>query len=203
MIYINAIIYIVMKLDIDCIILAAGMSTRMTGWKMLLPYKGASIVESAIRNALMVCKRVIVVTGYRSPELINKLKHLEGVIFVYNIDYKKGMFSSVKIGIKSVKSDYFFISHGDLPLITPDIYQTLFKKRGAYALFPIHDNRRGHPVLLPKKIIKMILEEGIDSSMKKLLATYPTQLEYINTKNIYKDIDTDNEYLDLTTSSSN
>ncbi len=186
-----------MKIDIDCIILAAGMSSRMTEWKMLLPFDGKSIIETCIENALVVCERVIVVVGYRSSVLKQLLGHRDNIIIIENRDYKKGMFTSVQAGVSVVKTDYFFISHGDLPLIPPNIYLTLSESKGPKAVFPVHNETRGHPVLLPKAIIETVLREREDSSMKELLSTYPTQLITVNTEGIYNDIDTDEDYTNL------
>ncbi len=186
-----------MKIDIDCIILAAGMSSRMTEWKMLLPFGGKSIIETCIDNALVVCERVIVVVGYRSSVLKQLLGHRDNIIIIENSDYKKGMFTSVQAGVRVVKTDYFFISHGDLPLIPSNIYLTLSEFKGPKAVFLVHNEKRGHPVLLPKTIIKTVLAENESCSMKKILSIYPTQLVPVNTDDIYRDIDTDEDYLDL------
>ena len=53
-------------MDIDCLIPAAGFSSRMGNWKLTLPYKGSTIIESSIANAMNVCDRAIVVTGHRA-----------------------------------------------------------------------------------------------------------------------------------------
>ncbi|MGL1893444.1 MAG: NTP transferase domain-containing protein [Spirochaetaceae bacterium] len=186
-----------MKIDIDCIILAAGMSSRMSTWKMLLPFAGKSLIETTIDNALAVCERVIVVVGYRSFELIELLGQWENIIIIENKEFKKGMFTSVQTGVSIVKSEYFFITHGDLPLIPPSIYQKLSKFKGNKAVFPVFNDKRGHPVLLPQTIIETILAEKVDSSMKKLLSIYPTRLVPVNTDGIYMDVDTDENYKNL------
>lgn len=186
-----------MKIDIDCIILAAGMSSRMSEWKMLLPFDGKSIIETCVENALVVCKKVIVVVGYRSSEIRQIFRYTEGIIIIENTDYKKGMFTSVQTGMSAVKTDYFFISHGDLPLIPPNVYSVLSVYKGSKAVFPVHNGKRGHPVLLPKTIIERVLGEKEDSSMKELLSKYPTQQVGVNTSGIYSDIDTDEDYTNL------
>ncbi len=186
-----------MKIDIDCIILAAGVSSRMSKWKMLLPFNGSTIIETSIESALSVCRNVILVVGYKSSELIQKFKNWENVHIIENSLYEKGMFSSVQIGVTAVKTDYFFIALGDLPLIPPNIYKTLSDQKGNKALFPVHNGRRGHPVLLPKSIKEKILGENENSSMKKLLTTYPTILISVHTEAIYRDIDTDADYVNL------
>ncbi len=186
-----------MKINIDCIILAAGMSSRMSKWKVQLPFKGKTIIERCVSNALLICKRVILVVGYRSSELKEKFRNGRDIFIIENYDYKKGMFKSIQTGVSSVQTDYFFISHGDLPLVSSQVYKTLAEHKGPEAVIPVHNGRKGHPVLLPKSIIGRVLEEQENSSMKKLLSTYPKQLVPVDTKGIYKDIDTDEDYKNL------
>ncbi|NGD67297.1 NTP transferase domain-containing protein, partial [Serratia marcescens] len=50
---------------IDCIITAAGLSSRMGQWKMMLPWQQGTILDTSIKNALQFCSRIILVTGYR------------------------------------------------------------------------------------------------------------------------------------------
>jgi len=186
-----------MKINLDCIILAAGISSRTSQWKMRLPFRGKSIIEYCVSNALLVCRRVILVVGYRSSELRQEFRNWKNISIIENSGYKKGMFTSIQTGVSAVQTDYFFISHGDLPLIPALVYQTLSAHKGPKAVFPVHNGKRGHPVLLPRTIIGRILEEGEDSSMKKLLSTYPAHLVPVNTESIYNDIDTDVDYLNL------
>ena len=54
---------------IDCIITAAGLSSRMGQWKMMLPWEQGTILDTSIKNALQFCSRIILVTGYRGNEL--------------------------------------------------------------------------------------------------------------------------------------
>ena len=146
---------------------------------------------------IVVCNNVIVVFGYKSAELRQKFQNQENITIIENIDYTKGMFTSVQTGVSVVKTDYFFITHGDLPLISPNIYLELSPHKGPEPVFPVYNGRRGHPVLLPKTIIETVMAEDENSSMKKLLTTYPTRLVPVNTNGIYMDIDTDEDYKNL------
>lgn len=183
-----------MSREIDCVLLAAGTSSRMSKWKLLLPFNGSTIIEHCIDSAQEVCKNIIVVTGYRSSELREHLSNRKNISFVHNPNYNKGMFSSVKVGVKAVKFDYFFISHADLPQIPSSVYKKLAVSLEEKAVFPTYNDRRGHPVLLPKTILNSVLQCDDNYSMKELLSTYPTQLVPVKTDSIYRDIDTDEDY---------
>lgn len=185
---------IIMVYDIDCVILAAGISSRMKEWKMTMPFAQSTIAEYSIRNALKVCKRVILVAGYKKSELIKMFGASPGIQIVENDQYRNGMISSVKKGVEAVKTKYFFIMHADLPLVSPDIYNTLIKYRGDRAVFPVHRKRRGHPVLLPDSLIPAILEEKNKTSVWDILYNYPKQFVEVESPSIYRDIDTEEDY---------
>lgn len=56
-------------MSVDCIITAAGLSSRMGKWKMMLPWRDGTILDASIKNALQFCSRIIVVTGFRGEAL--------------------------------------------------------------------------------------------------------------------------------------
>ncbi len=59
--------------EIWAIILAAGSSTRMKKQKLLLPFKGKTIIETVIENAVStVGKNVMVVLGSNREEIFRK-----------------------------------------------------------------------------------------------------------------------------------
>jgi hypothetical protein len=55
--------------EVECVMLAAGRSSRMDDWKMTLPWGKSTIVEHSVRTALNVCARVVLVAGFRAEEL--------------------------------------------------------------------------------------------------------------------------------------
>ena len=57
------------RVNCDCVILAAGLSTRMKRWKMVLPYGDSTVIETAVSRALSVVQRIILVTGFRADEM--------------------------------------------------------------------------------------------------------------------------------------
>jgi len=105
-------------MKIDCLIPAAGLSSRMGRWKLLLPYRGTTILEQTLNNALSLCSRVVLVTGYRGNELEEIYAGRSGVVTVRNADFKRGMFSSIQTGVPLVSTEWFFITMGDMPGIT-------------------------------------------------------------------------------------
>ena len=111
-------------MSVDCIITAAGLSSRMGKWKMMLPLRDGTILDASIENALQFCSRIILVTGYRAEALQARYRHQESVTLVHNPDYEKGMLGSVIAGARAVKTEYCFITTGDLPCLHGDVYRS-------------------------------------------------------------------------------
>lgn len=182
-------------MNIECVIPAAGLSSRMGRWKLLLPYQGQTILDVSINHALCFCSRVIVVAGFRAQELIQRYIHDPRINVVINPHYHDGMFSSIQIGIRAVSSDYFFITHGDMPCINISVFAKLWQSRGQQVIFPGNKSHSGHPVLLPKQIIATILAQSSNSKMKPLIMQFGAcYLGLTADDGIYLDIDTPTKY---------
>lgn len=103
-------------MKIEGIVLAAGLSKRAGTYKMELKFGEKTLIEKSIEGMYDVCSRIIVVAGYRIERVISILNKYEKVEVVFNKDYEKGMFSSIKEGMKHVKEEKFFFSSRRLSL---------------------------------------------------------------------------------------
>ncbi len=146
------------KLAADCIIPAAGFSSRMGKWKPGLLTDGeVSLVERAVRTAQAVCQRVILVGGYRFQEIEKLLEFPNQVILLENREYKTGMLSSIQTGLRVVRRD-FFITPVDLPGIGVEHYKRLFERfDGNRIIRPFFKEKPGHPILCPYSYKEKIL----------------------------------------------
>ena len=158
----------------DIIMLAAGTSSRMGKEnKMLLPFEGMPMVTHCCMQALAFLEQysqennesctLIVVTGYRHRSVGKALERCRlfvektsapiRLLIVNNANYRKGQFSSTKVGTAEVsEGSPFFISLADMPLITADHYRKLVPLLGNHdAVRPFYENKEdkvpGHPVL--------------------------------------------------------
>jgi molybdenum cofactor cytidylyltransferase len=143
--------------EVDCIVPAAGRSKRMGRWKPLMRFGESTIVETVVRNALAVCARVILVTGYRGGELAERFHGAVGVLVVENPEWELGMFSSIRRGVAGAGPVDFFVTPGDMPWIAPAVYEALLSCRGADVVFPVFGGRRGHPVLFSGRVHEAVL----------------------------------------------
>lgn len=179
---------------IDCVMLAAGESARMRGWKMMLPFKGSTVLEKSIDTALEVAGRVILVSGYRSSEIRKRFGSDERIRIVENTRYSAGMFSSIKIGTEEVRTARFFIALGDMPLVEPFVFRTLLEYACAPIVIPKFHGKKGHPVLLSREVAERILTACETETLHNILASFPTLAVPVRTATILMDIDTAADY---------
>ncbi|WP_076411718.1 molybdenum cofactor cytidylyltransferase [Shewanella sp. UCD-KL12] len=189
--------------EIDCIMPAAGLSSRMGQWKMMLPFNNQTILAQSIENALKFCSRVILVAGFRADELVKGFQGHPNVTVVVNSNFEDGMLSSIKVGLASVKSEHFFIAHGDMPCIKTEIYRACWQQRGDYSLFPGNQEQTGHPVLLPKTLIPSIVNSEQTGSLRKILMQSQVKYLHLEDESLLLDVDTPEAYQQLLLQSSN
>src|SRR5690348_14660985 len=112
-------------LPVAAVVLAAGAATRMGTLKQLLPYRGRTLIQHAVDQALKASfDPVVVVVGAESAAVRSALATLKTAI-VENPSWQSGMGSSVTAGIRWLKEQQteaaaVAILLGDQPLVTSD-----------------------------------------------------------------------------------
>ena len=106
---------------IKVILLAAGLSKRMKSENKLIKlYKNKPLINYSL-NVLKKSKanKIIIVLGHQYKEVRKIIKKNKKIIFTYNKNYKKGMASSIKMGLKKVsKNDKgFIVAQSDMPFV--------------------------------------------------------------------------------------
>lgn len=176
-------------MNIDCIILAAGLSSRMGSWKPVIEVEGKSLIRRAVENAEAACDRVIVVGGYRFNDLKSHLESHRSIMVIENKEFQRGMLSSVQAAIPYIRSDRFFITLGDMPYIEPEVYAIMSRHKPCQVLFPTYMGKKGHPVLIDRELKKKILEAGDDSRMRDILMEENVSTLEMDFPGIIADID--------------
>lgn len=180
-------------MKIEGIVLAAGLSKRAGTYKMELKFGEKTLIEKSIEGMYDLCSRIIVVGGYRIERVISILNKYEKVEVVFNKDYEKGMFSSIKEGMKHVKEEKFFFLPGDYPFIDKKVYKKMLSISGDI-IIPTYKEKKGHPVLLKSIFIKEILNECKYATFREFIYhNKPTFVE-VDEDGILIDIDTMEDY---------
>ena len=183
------------------IILSAGESKRMGKPKQLLPWGKSVILQQVIDNASNShLGMILLVLGSHADEIACKIKISSKIRIVINRDFKEGMSSSVKCGVKNSPeaAEAFMLLLGDQPSIDPDIinklidcYQT--NKHGI--IIPVYDGRRGHPVVFDVKYKQELLVIG-DGGAKVVVDKHTHDIleVTVDSPEVLTDIDTPQDY---------
>ena len=141
---------------ITALLLAAGESDRTKpSLKPLLPVGEKTVIEVVIEKLKKSgVDKIVVVLGHESEKIGKTIK--EDVVL--NKEYKKGMLSSVKEGVRSNPDSNFLICLVDHPLIE---IKTINRIIDAYdnekIVVPIYKGKRGHPILIPNALIEELI----------------------------------------------
>jgi molybdenum cofactor cytidylyltransferase len=187
---------------IFAIILAAGESKRMKVTKMLLPYKGKTIIENVIENVLSSnIEKVLVVTGAEYDAITYVLNGLR-VTPCFNEHYREGMLSSVKCGFRSLPddADCALIFQGDQPFICSGTINKIIEagmNSDKGIAVPVYNGKRGHPILIKCRYRNEIEKLKADQGLRFLSRTFPDDVLEVETDapEILRDIDTMEDYL--------
>lgn len=143
-------------MNIEGIILAAGCSERAGVFKTAFDIAGKPLLIRSIESMREICDSIIVVGGCRFGKIEKLLKTMPKILLVRNDDYKKGMFSSVQMGVRMLKGHDFFLLPGDQPLVKAESFNAMAEQQAEIVL-PRYHGKKGHPVLFRASCIPEIL----------------------------------------------
>lgn len=160
------------------IILAAGESRRMGRPKALLPFRGGTFLSAIAENLARHCSPVIAVFGFDAAHLSGLAP--PGVIAVENPDYKDGMLTSLKAGLRAVPDpcDTLLFTLVDHPAVMQSTVDTVVASTATIAI-PRFQNRRGHPVLIRRRIADEFLREPLTAKTRDVIDRHASEIEYI------------------------
>lgn len=178
---------------IGAVILAAGASTRMGSPKALLTTpEGATFVEAilaTLRAAGVESVRVVAAPG-ASPVA-------DAVI---NPDPSRGMLSSVQCGLRALPAscDAVLLWPVDHPLVTTGTVASMidaFRAGDPPLVVPVHDRRRGHPVLFARRLVPELLAADPGIGARGVVHAHPDRLELaVEDPGVVADVDTPDDY---------
>jgi len=166
------------------VVLAAGESRRMGTQKLLLPFGGATVVESVVRAALdSSLDETLVVLGADAARIRQALKSYP-LTFATNKDYRLGMLSSVQAGFRALPAgaEAAVVMLGDQPAIPAAVIDGLvraFRRKGWGIAVPVHGGRRGHPLLVGTAFRDEVLALDPAVGLRQLVLAHPEAVEEV------------------------
>ncbi len=174
--------------------------------KLLLPYRGKTILETTIQNLLeSEIGELIVVIGHDLDKVGQVLASYD-VTVVINDNYESGQVSSVKKGLLSIQDNEktpFMIALADMPLITKTGYNLLITRflhlnsEEKVILRPRSKcGQPGNPVLFDSSFKEALLNNEAREKTKHILNNQKASLKYLDTDipSFFKDVDTKADY---------
>ena len=189
---------------ISAILLAAGQSQRMGGDNKLIKKYNKKHLINHILDTLIKSKikKIIVVSGFQNSKVKKIIVKNKKINFVYNKNYKSGMASSIKTGLKRIskKNIGFLIIHADMPQISRKIINKLYeaiKSKDKEIFVPTYKRKLGNPVGFKYSMLKSLKKITGDRGAKKIIKRNKKKLYLVkvNSKSIFNDLNTPRDFL--------
>jgi len=184
------------------IVLAAGESRRMGQPKQLLPFGKHTILERVVDTLLTAgVGEVVVVLGH----LADRVRPVLGdrpVRAVVNTEYRQGMLSSVKCGVRAVGAGYdaVLFALGDQPQIEGAVVSEVmraYRDGKAGIVIPRYGDKKGHPIIINlQRYREAIANLPEDAGLNVLMQEHADDVRLIDvaTEDIIRDIDVPDDY---------
>jgi molybdenum cofactor cytidylyltransferase len=188
------------KSAIPLILLAAGGSTRMGTPKQLLPFGDTTLLRHAVETALASdCDPVLVVLGAAAESAAAAIAGLP-VDAVTNVDWAKGMGTSLRLGLRTVLETTapaaVVVMVCDQPAVTAVLIGELIDayKAGATLVAAEYSGIIGVPALIGREWFEELLALGDDAGARALLKRHPDRVKPIPFPQGALDVDTPEDY---------
>jgi molybdenum cofactor cytidylyltransferase len=177
------------------IVPAAGRGTRFGGAKMLALVRGEPMLAHPIRALLDggIASVIVVITpALAEAGAIAELDR-PGVTVVFNPDPDRGMFSSIQIGIDAADGDPIVVLPGDMPYVQSATVTRLLAEfaHAPGAVAPQFQGKHGHPLALPGRARRAILQAEATARLDDVLATsgFPRRFFDVDDAGVTRDVD--------------
>ena len=183
---------------IKAILLAAGQSKRIKSENKLTKlYKKKPLLNHSLK-ALHKSKvnKVIIVLGHQQNEVKNIIKKNKKNILSFNKNFRKGMASSIKVGLKKIsKNDKgFIVVQSDMPFIKSSdinkIYNSIKSKKFLVHVLKFR-NKVGNPIGFDISVVKKFKRIKGDFGAKFMVKRLKNETKFIkiNSLKSFKDFD--------------
>jgi molybdenum cofactor cytidylyltransferase len=210
-------------MDINGLVISSGFSNRMGKLKPLLYLNGLPFCLLIPLKMAAVCRKITIVVGHEgnkikeeiekflsspqklikhvSPDLPSQvLINLMEKIEVYsNPDFEKGMFTSLKNGIKQLRQTdwllYHFVDQPGLPLAFYLEFVNLIDESVDW-IQPKYLFQKGHPILINARLFPKIIEHFPEGNLREISCSKHIKKKYWDCPyaEVLQDINTPADY---------
>ncbi len=174
------------------VILAAGESSRMGRDKALLPWPpnnsaGQTMLSAAIAALQPFVESVLVVAGANAESLAPVVAAC-GASLAINPAPERGQFSSLQVGLRAALDrgcHAAMITPVDCPPLSAASLRALHAafaqalERGQWAVAPVNNGKRGHPLLAGRELIQAFLRAPVTSNAREVRRACAQHIEYV------------------------
>jgi molybdenum cofactor cytidylyltransferase len=186
------------------VILAAGESSRMGSDKALLPFAGSTFLEHLIRLFAPRVAPLVVVLGHHAEAIRAAITRRPGLVFAVNPDYRRGQLSSLQTALRALPAEapaalVTLVDHPAVAESTLDAVLGSFRPENPVLAIPRYRGKRGHPVLLPRRLLDELAALPPDASAKQVVHAHHAEALFLDLDDpgIVADVDTPAEYRQL------
>ena len=189
--------------NIGAVLLAAGQSRRMGDANKLLEDVGGKPVVRHLAEELLAAKvaPLVVVTGHEPQAVTQALEGLD-ILFVHNPDFAQGLSTSVKTGVNALPQACagVIVCQSDMPTLSRTHFMQLMEafapSEGAAICVPVHNGKRGNPVLWARSVFAEFETLAGDVGAKHLIGENEALVKEVDfdDTSILKDLDTPEQW---------
>jgi molybdenum cofactor cytidylyltransferase len=184
------------------VILAGGASTRLGRPKQLLQYRGKTLLNHAVNEAINAKADAVVVILGKNADLFEDEIDQEEVHVVINKDWKEGMASSVRLGLDTLLKikpyiDAVILMVCDQPYISSSVLNDLITKQQKTTKQIVTCNYGesiGPPALFHKKYFRDLAKLNGDVGARNIIEQNMHDVAMILFPEGKIDIDTEDDY---------
>ena len=166
--------------------------------KALLPWPNAdatnpvqpysTLLSSSIRALSDHCELVLVIAGANADNL-RPVVYACGADLVVNPAPERGQFSSLQVGLQEVLNrgrDSAMVTLVDRPPLQPETFAALVeafhsRAHATWAVVPQYQAAHGHPILIGREMIEMLLRAPLTSNAREVEHSHPQRIAYLDT----------------------
>lgn len=186
------------------IVPAAGASRRMGRPKLLLPWRGATVIDRVLDIWLASRVSRVAVVVRPGDEALERTCRGRDVDVVVPRQPPPEMKDSVLAGLEHVAARYqpaaedvWLLAPADMPRFRSETIDLLLQQhdpRTPRILVPRFEQRRGHPILLPWPLAGEVAALAADEGIRALLERHPPRYVSCADADILEDVDTPEDY---------